>query len=60
MLSMANSELYLAIARLARRFDMDSFQTTEENINVYRDQILPFPERGNFSIQATVKSLVEA
>lgn len=57
--SLAYAELYLAMATLIRRFDLELFETTEKNIEFARDFGTPFPDEGNYCIRVLVKGIVE-
>ncbi|GAB1217096.1 hypothetical protein ATERTT37_006319 [Aspergillus terreus] len=49
-------QLYFTIAAVARRFDFELFETTEEDIRVARDYITAFPKDGLFDVKVTVRS----
>lgn len=49
---MAYAELYITLASLVRRFDMELFETTAENIRIVREFALGFPKKGDFSVRA--------
>jgi hypothetical protein len=44
--SLAYSEVYVTIAELFRNFDLELFDTTEEDIAQVHDFFSPFPESG--------------
>jgi hypothetical protein len=54
--SLAQCQLYFTIAAVARRFDFELFETTEEDIRVARDYITAFPKDGLFDVKVTVRS----
>ncbi|OOQ91241.1 Trichodiene oxygenase [Penicillium brasilianum] len=58
-MNLAYAELYLAMATLIRRFDLELFETTEKNIEFARDFGTPFPNEGNYCIRVLVKGIVE-
>ena len=58
--SLAYSELYIGLAAIARRFDMDLHETTEDTIRVTRDIIIGLPENDNaLQVSAKVTHIVE-
>lgn len=57
--SLAFAELYMMIAFLFRRFELELFETTPENIRVVRDYILPHPEEGTWAVRVKVAGIVE-
>lgn len=52
-------ELYLAIATLARRFDMELYECSIEDMRFVRDIGLGYPEKGNLTIRARVNGVVQ-
>lgn len=57
--SLAYAEMYLAIATLIRRFDLELFETTKKNIEFARDFGTPFPDEGNYNIRVLVRGIVK-
>lgn len=57
--SLAYAEIYLAIAHIVRRIDFALYETTVENISVYRDKAIGCPKVGLFGVRATVTSIIE-
>lgn len=57
--SLAYAEMYLAIAALIRRFDLELFETTKKNIEFARDFGTPFPDEGNYCVKVLVKGIVK-
>ena len=57
--SLAYAEIYLSLAHIARRIDFALYETTTDNICVYRDMGIGCPEVGLFGVRATVEGLVE-
>lgn len=49
----------MALAHIARRIDFTLYETTVENITVYRDKAIGCPEVGLFNVRATVSGIVE-
>jgi hypothetical protein len=56
---MAHSWLYLAIATILRRFDLELFDTTEENIEIVRDCFNGQTKPGLNVVQVKVLRLIE-
>lgn len=57
--SLAYAEIYLSLAHIARRVNFALYETTTDNICVYRDMGIGCPEVGLFGVKATVEGLVE-
>lgn len=57
--SLAYAEIYLSIAHIARRIDFALYETTPENIRVYRDLGIGCPKVGLFGVRATVESIIK-
>lgn len=57
--SLAYAEIYLAIAHIVRRINFSLYETTIENISVYRDKAIGCPKVGLFDVRATVSSIIE-
>lgn len=57
--SLAYAELYITIANFVRRFDMDLYDTTIENIRPVREYGLGHPKDGTFSVRAKVTKVVQ-
>ncbi|KAJ0426891.1 cytochrome P450 [Aspergillus carlsbadensis] len=57
-LNLAYAELFLVIATLVRRFDMEIYETPKARIEFARDFGTPWPEEGGLSVRATVSSVV--
>ncbi|KAJ6184876.1 hypothetical protein N7519_006177 [Penicillium mononematosum] len=58
-MNLAYAEIYLSLAHIARRIDFALYETTTDNICVYRDMGTGCPEVGLFGVRATVEGLVE-
>lgn len=56
--SLAYAELYLIIATFVRRFDMEIYETTVENIRTAREFGVAYPKDGNFSVRAIITNVV--
>ncbi|KKK18903.1 hypothetical protein P175DRAFT_0516031 [Aspergillus ochraceoroseus IBT 24754] len=57
-LNLAYAELFLVIAMIVRRFDIEMYETTERNIEFARDFGTPFPDKGNMSVRALITAVV--
>ena len=59
ILSLAKAELYIAIATIFRRYDMELYDTIRErDINLAYDGFLPQPSRGNKGVRIIFKDKV--
>ncbi|MCJ1349230.1 hypothetical protein MMC31_007466 [Peltigera leucophlebia] len=58
-INLAYAELYITIASLVRRFDMELFETTIENIRTVREFGVGYPKEGNFSVRAKFTKVVK-
>lgn len=47
-------ELYMTMAHIVRRFDMELYETTAESIKMYRDLGLGYPKEGVFKVMVKV------
>lgn len=57
--SLAYAELYLVIARWARQFDMELYETTAEDVAFARDYVVPHAENGPWSVKVKVTRELE-
>ncbi|KAL5610623.1 hypothetical protein FOBRF1_006740 [Fusarium oxysporum] len=55
-INLAYAELYIAIARIATSFDMELYNTTLEDVQVYHIRLTGYPRRGTGEIKATFTS----
>ncbi|KAL2809601.1 hypothetical protein BDW59DRAFT_168225 [Aspergillus cavernicola] len=51
---LAYAKLYLGIARVATSLDMELFETTQKDIDVYPTRAFAFPKEGDGAIKARV------
>nr|AAS89997.1 CypA [Aspergillus flavus] len=58
-INFALAEIYLAIATVARRFDLVPYQTTVEQLQMKRDLGFAAPEKGPFTVRAKVTGLAD-
>lgn len=58
-LSLAHAEIYLTLAHIMRRFEFAPFETTLDNISVYRELGVGYPKRGVFDVRARVVGIIE-
>jgi len=56
--SLAYAELFIVIATLMRRFDMELYETTKKDIEFVRDFAAPYPESRNFKVKVLVTGVV--
>lgn len=56
---MAYAELYLVIARMARQFDLELYNTTDENVRFARDYVVPHAEHGPWNVKARIAKVIE-
>ena len=62
--SMAYTELYLTIARIVRSFDMELYETTRKDVEIYHARVVGYPKkvkgqgegRGETKIKVTRKT----
>ncbi|KAJ6019622.1 hypothetical protein N7522_001689 [Penicillium canescens] len=58
-MNLAYAEIYLALAHIARRIDFALYETTVDNIAVYRDLGIGCPKVGFLGVRAIVTGIVE-
>ncbi|KAJ5091969.1 hypothetical protein NUU61_006839 [Penicillium alfredii] len=58
-INLAYAEIYLALAHIVRRFDFALYETTVDNISVYRNLGVGYPKNGNFNVRATVEAILD-
>jgi cytochrome P450 len=54
---LAYMELYVAIATIFRRFDIELFETTREDVDFVLDMVVPMPPRKSKGVRAVIKSM---
>lgn len=57
--SLALAELYMTIASFVRRFDMELYGTTMDNIRIYRELGIGQPKEGDFSVRAKITNIIK-
>ncbi|KAL4862829.1 hypothetical protein BDV12DRAFT_38719 [Aspergillus spectabilis] len=57
-LNLAYAELFLVIATLVRRFDLELFETPKANIDFARDFGTPWPDEGGLSVRALITGVI--
>ncbi|KAI2955035.1 hypothetical protein CBS147323_9745 [Aspergillus niger] len=57
-INLAYATLYLTVATLIRRFDMEISDSTEDELRTARDFLIPFPEKGQAIVKARVKNVL--
>ncbi|PYI07012.1 cytochrome P450 [Aspergillus sclerotiicarbonarius CBS 121057] len=58
-MNLGYAELYYTIAAMARHFDFELHETTQDNIRVVRDRGLPFSKDGHWKVMAKVSKTFE-
>ena len=54
--SLANAEMYLALARIFAGFELELFETKrEDDIDQYHDFVSPYPKKGSLGLRCVVK-----
>lgn len=53
---LAYMELYVAIATLFRRFEIELYETTREDVDFVLDMVVPMPRRESKGVRAVIKS----
>ncbi len=56
--SLAYAELYLGIGLLVRRLGarMELFETTKDDVEIYRDRVVPMPKDGSKGVRILVRA----
>ncbi|KAL4862989.1 hypothetical protein BDV12DRAFT_206853 [Aspergillus spectabilis] len=57
-LNLAYAELYIVIALMVRRFDMELYESPKDRLEFARDFGTPWPDKGGLSVRARVTSVV--
>ncbi|KAL3464472.1 cytochrome P450 [Aspergillus heterothallicus] len=57
-LNLAYAELFLVIATMVRRFDMELYESPKANIELVRDFGTPWPDKGGLSVRALVTGVI--
>ncbi|OJJ37784.1 hypothetical protein ASPWEDRAFT_171247 [Aspergillus wentii DTO 134E9] len=57
-LNLAYAELFLVVASLVRRFEMELYETPKGNIEFAKDFGTPYPESGNMSVRAMITGVI--
>ncbi|KAL8784190.1 MAG: hypothetical protein Q9195_009137 [Heterodermia aff. obscurata] len=58
-MNLALAELYMTIAAFVRRFDMELYETTMNNIRIYRELGIGQPKEGDFSVRVKVTNIIK-
>ena len=53
--SLAYAVLYLTVATLIRRYDMELYDATEDELRTARDFLLSRPEKGHATVSVVIK-----
>lgn len=52
-------ELYVALATLFRRFDLELFQTTRDDVDFALDIVVPMPKKDTKGVRMVVKGCLD-
>lgn len=52
--SLAYAEMYMTLASMIRRFDIELYETRPENIRIDREMGIGQPKNGDFSVRAKI------
>lgn len=58
MNSLAAAELYITLATITRRFDMENYETTVDDVAIARDFFVGVPKLGSLGIRAIVTDVL--
>ncbi|OXV07109.1 hypothetical protein Egran_05126 [Elaphomyces granulatus] len=53
-INLAYAELYITLAKLVRSFDMELFETTSEDLEIYHIRLTPYPRKGQGEVKVRV------
>jgi hypothetical protein len=59
MRSLAYAELYLTLAIIFSRFELENYETTTDDVTVHRDFFVGVPKDGSKGVRATVTGKVK-
>ncbi|KAI6081688.1 cytochrome P450, partial [Hypoxylon rubiginosum] len=57
-MNLAFAELYMTLATIVRRFDIELYETSPEDIRMVRDMGIAQPERGEFRVRAKITKIL--
>ncbi|XRM44448.1 hypothetical protein ABZX51_007585 [Aspergillus tubingensis] len=57
-INLAYAVLYLTVATLIRRYDMELYDATEDELRTARDFLLSRPEKGHATVNVVVKDIL--
>lgn len=58
MNSLAAAELYITLATITRRFDMENYETTVDDVAIARDYFVGVPKLDSLGIRAIVTDVL--
>lgn len=58
MNSLAAAELYITLATITRRFDMENYETAVEDVAIARDYFVGVPKLNSLGIRAVVTDVL--
>lgn len=56
---MAMAELYMVIAMVVRKFDMEPYETTWDDMLPYRDHLITSPKERKAGLQVLITKVLE-
>lgn len=56
--SLAYAELYMTLASMIRRFDMELYETGPEDIRIHREMGIGQPKKGDFCVRAKITKVI--
>lgn len=56
---MAMAELYMVTAMVVRKFDMELYETTQDEMLPYRDHLIPSPKERKDGLQVLITKVLE-
>ena len=56
--SLASAELYMTLAFMIRRFDIELYETGKNNIRIDREMGIGQPKEGDFSVRAKITKII--
>ena len=59
MRSLAYAELYLAVGTIFSRFELENYETTTDDVTIYRDFFVGVPKDGSKGVRAIVTGKVK-
>lgn len=57
-ISMAYAEMYLTVARIIRRFEMELYETTESDVEAYHIRLTGYPRKGKGEVKVKISARI--